>query len=65
MSIGYDPREWLFEVFVLTGFVSSAAIAYTQGDATLGIASVFILILTVYLWRLRVKLSISVRGASE
>lgn len=60
MAIGKDPREWLVELFGLIGFVVSAEIAYSEGDLTLGIASVFILILTVYLWRLRVKLSISV-----
>ena len=31
----------------------------------MGIASVFILILTVYLWRLRVKLSISVTAGDS
>jgi len=60
MSIGRDPREWLVESFALLAFAVSAYTAYIQRDVTLGIAAVIILVLTVYLWRLRVKLSISV-----
>ena len=61
MSIGRDPREWVVELSGALAFAVSGYTAYTSADVTLGIASVIILILTVYLWRLRVKLSISVR----
>lgn len=64
MAIGKDPREWIVELCGFGAFVVSAQIAYTSSDLTLGIASAIILILTVYLWRLRVKLSISVTAGS-
>ena len=64
MAIGKGPREWYVELFALTGFGSSAAIAYSRGDLMLGIASVFILMQTIHLWRLQVRLSIGVTADS-
>ncbi|MFC5135499.1 MULTISPECIES: hypothetical protein [Haloferacaceae] len=62
MSIGLDPREWIVELMGAIGFTVLIATAYVREDTMIGIAAVFILILTLYLWRLRVSLDISVRG---
>ncbi|PHQ44660.1 hypothetical protein DJ68_17315 [Halorubrum sp. C3] len=61
MAIGMHPREWVAELIGVFGSAVTAVTAYSRNDLMLGIAAIFILMITLHLTRIRVSHDISVR----